>query len=100
MEGDTRSKTHGIQQPIANEAEANSALDDITYRKGQAFLVMLESFLSEDAFRAGIRRYIAAHKYSNSTTADLWKVLREASGQPVEEIAAGWTQQPGFPVLK
>jgi aminopeptidase N len=100
MEGDARSTTHSIQQPIANEAEANSAFDDITYRKGQAFLIMLESFLGENAFRAGIRRYIAAHKYSNSTTADLWKALHEASGQPVEQIATGWTEQPGFPVLK
>ena len=100
MESDARSTTHPIQQPITNEAEANSAFDDITYRKGQAFLVMLESFLGQDAFRDGIRRYIAAHKYSNSTTADLWKALRQTSGQPVEEIAAAWTEQPGFPIVK
>ena len=100
MEGDARSTTHAIQQPIANEAEANSAFDDITYRKGQAFLLMLESFLGEDAFRDGIRRYIAAHKYSNSTTADLWNALSTASGKPVGEIAAAWTEQPGFPVIK
>ena len=100
MEGDARSTTHPIQQPIANEAEANSAFDDITYRKGQAFLLMLESFLGENAFRDGIRRYMAAHKYSNSTTADLWNALSEASGKPVGEIAAGWTEQPGFPVIK
>src|SRR5207249_40323 len=60
MEGDARSTTHPIQQPIANEAEANSAFDDITYRKGQAFLLMLESFLGENTFRDGIRRYMAA----------------------------------------
>jgi aminopeptidase N len=100
MEDDARSTTHPIQQPIANEAEANSAFDDITYRKGQAFLLMLESFLGEDVFREGIRRYIAAHRYSNSTTADLWNALSEASGKPVGEIAAGWTEQPGFPVVK
>jgi aminopeptidase N len=100
MEGDARSTTHPIQQPIANEAEANSAFDDITYRKGQAFLLMLESFLGESAFRDGIRRYMAAHKYSNSTTADLWNALSQASGKPVGEIAAGWTEQPGFPVVK
>jgi aminopeptidase N len=100
MEGDARSTTHPIQQPIANEAEANSAFDDITYRKGQAFLLMLESFLGENTFRDGIRRYIAAHKYSNSTTADLWNALSQASGKPVREIAAGWTEQPGFPVVK
>jgi aminopeptidase N len=100
MEGDARSTTHPIQQPVATEAEANSAFDDITYKKGQSFLRMLESFLGEDVFRDGVRRYIAAHKYSNSTTADLWNALSEASKKPVGEIAPGWTEQPGFPVVK
>ena len=100
MEGDARSTTHPIQQRIATEAEANSAFDDITYKKGQSFLRMLESFLGEEVFRDGIRRYIAAHKYSNTTTADLWSALSEASKKPIGEIAAGWTQQPGFPVVK
>src|SRR5216117_2929290 len=100
MEGDARSTTHPIHQRIATEAEANSAFDDITYKKGQSFLRMLESFLGEDVFREGIRQYIAKHKYSNSTTADLWDALSEASKKPVAEIAAGWTEQPGFPVVK
>jgi aminopeptidase N len=100
MEGDARSTTHPIQQPIATEAEASSAFDDITYKKGQSFLRMLESFLGEDVFRDGIRRYMTAHKFSNSTTADLWNALSESSSQPVAEIAAGWTEQPGFPVVK
>jgi len=99
MEGDARSTTHAIQQPVANESDANSAFDDITYRKGQSFLRMLESFLGEDVFRDGVRRYIAAHKYSNSTTVDLWNALSDASGKPVGEIAAAWTEQPGFPVV-
>ncbi|PYJ46668.1 MAG: aminopeptidase [Verrucomicrobia bacterium] len=100
MESDARSTTHPIQQPVATEAEANNAFDDITYKKGQSFLRMLESFLGEEVFRDGIRRYIAAHKYSNSTTADLWNALSEASKKPVGEIAAGWTEQSGFPVVK
>src|SRR5438552_11297943 len=99
MEGDARATTHSIQQKIETEAEANSAFDDITYKKGQSFLRMLESFLGEEAFRDGIRRYIQAHQYSNSTTADLWNALSEASGKPVIDIAAGWTLQPGFPVV-
>src|SRR6266496_4301208 len=41
MEGDARSTTHPIQQPIVTEAEASSAFDDITYRKGLSFLRML-----------------------------------------------------------
>jgi len=99
MEGDARSTTHAIQQRVATEAEANSAFDDITYKKGQSFLRMLESFLGEDVFRDGIRRYITAHKYSNTTTADLWSALSDASKKSVAEIAAGWTEEPGFPVV-
>ncbi|MEY2493367.1 MAG: hypothetical protein QOH24_2318 [Verrucomicrobiota bacterium] len=99
MEGDARATTHPIQQPVANEADANSAFDDITYKKGQSFIRMLESFIGEEPFRDGIRRYINAHKYSNSTTADLWNALSETSGKPIAEIAAGWTEQPGFPLV-
>ena len=100
MEGDARSTTHPIQQSVATEAEANSAFDDITYKKGQSFLRMLESFLGDDVFREGIRDYMAAHAYLNTTTADLWNALSDASGKPIGEIAAGWTEQPGFPVVK
>ena len=100
MEGDARSTTHPIQVPVATEAEANSIFDDISYQKGQSVIRMIESFLGEEPFRDGIRRYITAHKYSNSTTADLWNALGESSGKPVGQIAAGWTEQPGFPVVK
>src|SRR6266513_6311728 len=91
MEGDPRATTHPIQQPVATEGEANNAFDDITYKKGQSFLRMLESFLGEEPFRDGIRRYIRAHQYSNSTTADLWNALDAAAGKPGTEIAAAWT---------
>ena len=100
MESDARSTTHPIQQPIATEAEANSAFDEITYKKGQSFIRMLENFLGAGVFRDGVRRYIAAHKSSNTTTKDLWNALSEVSGKPVADIATGWTEQPGFPVLK
>jgi len=100
MEGDARSTTHPIQQPVHTEAEADSVFDDITYKKGESFLRMLESFLGENVFRDGIRRYMASHKYSNSTTADLWNALSQASHQPIAQIAAGWTEQPGFPVVR
>ncbi len=100
MESDARSTTHPIQQPVATEAEANSAFDEITYKKGQSFIRMLESFLGEEAFREGIRDYIARHKFSNTTTTDLWNALGQASGKPVAEIAANWTQQPGFPIVR
>ncbi len=100
LQADARSTTHPVQQPIKTEAEAGSAFDEITYRKGQAIIRMLESFLGPDVFREGIRKYVATHKYANTTTADLWAALTEVSGKPVGEIAPPWTEQPGFPLVK
>lgn len=96
---DARKTTHPIQKPIANESQATDAFDEISYQKGQSFLRMLEAYLGPDTFRDGIRRYVARHKYSSSTTADLWAALGEASGKPVVELAAAWTEQPGLPVV-
>ena len=97
---DARATTHPIQQPVTTEAQAMDAFDEITYQKGQSFIRMLESWLGEEKFREGIRRYMARHKFGNTTTADLWIALAEVSGKPVREFAAGWTEQPGFPVVK
>ncbi len=97
---DARATTHPIQQPVETEAQAGDAFDEITYQKGQSFIRMLESYLGEDQFRDGIRKYMARHQYGNTTTADLWIALAEVSGKPVREFAAGWTEQPGFPVVK
>lgn len=99
MATDALSATHPIQQPIRTESEADSAFDEITYQKGQSFLRMLETYLGEEDFRAGIRSYMSKHQYSNTTTADLWNALGESSKKPVSEIAASWTEQPGFPVV-
>ncbi len=99
MRLDARATTHPIQRPVAQDSRAAEGFDEITYSKGQAVLRMIESWLGEDAFRSGIRAYMQEHAYSNTTTADLWASLAKSSGKPVREFAAGWTEQPGFPVI-
>ena len=99
MTTDALSATHPIQQPVKTESEAASAFDEITYQKGQSFLRMLESYLGEEDFRAGIRSYIQAHKFSNTTTADLWDALAKSSKKPVAALAASWIEQPGLPLV-
>jgi aminopeptidase N len=100
MNADVQPSSHAIEQRVVNELEAQASFDSaITYNKGQAFLRMLEAYLGEDTFRAGIRFYIKDRAYSNATSGDLWKALSAASGQDVEKIASGWTTQPGFPVV-
>ncbi len=100
MNADARSTSHAIQQHVTDELQADASFDpEITYNKGQAFLRMLEAYLGEDTFRAGIRSYMQAHKYSNATTADLWIALGAASKKDVSALATAWTEQPGFPVV-
>src|SRR4051794_9549806 len=97
---DARRTSHPIQQPIANESEAMIAFDAITYNKGQALIRMLENYLGEAAFRDGIRAYMTAHAYGNTTTADLWQALESAAHKPVAGIAASFTEQDGVPLIK
>jgi aminopeptidase N len=84
---------------VRDDARAFDLFDSITYTKGEAFLHMLEAFLGETAFREGVRRYMRAHRLSNTTTADLWHHLAQASGRDVRAFAAPWVEQPGFPRL-
>jgi aminopeptidase N len=100
METDSRRSTHPIQQAVLSESGASDAFDSITYQKGQAFIRMLESYLGEDVFRAGIRGYMAKHAYGSTTSADLWAALAKASGKPIAALANAWTTQPGFPVVQ
>ena len=100
MSADARSTAHPIQLQIADESQIRSAFDSISYQKGEAFLRMLEVYLGEDAFRDGMRRYMKAHAYSSATTGDLWEALQAASGKPVAQIAAGFTEQPGIPLIR
>jgi aminopeptidase N len=100
MSADSKISSHPIQQHVTDEMQATNAFDpQITYSKGQAILRMFEAFLGADTFRAGIRSYIKAFAYSNATTSDLWNALNSSSSQDVRAIAAGWTEQAGFPVV-
>jgi aminopeptidase N len=96
---DARRTSHPIQQAVADQSEAMTAFDGITYNKGQAVIRMLESYLGEEPFRDGIRAYMAAHAYGNTTTADLWQALESAAGKPVTGIAASFTEQDGVPLV-
>src|SRR5436190_2326477 len=99
MNLDARRTSHPIQQPVANESEAQAALYAITYSKGQALIRMMERYVGASVFRAGMRNYIADHAYGNTTGADLWQALEAVSGKPVTPIARSFTQQPGVPLI-
>lgn len=96
---DALRSTHPIRGTVRNAGEAGEAFDAITYEKGGAVLRMIEGFLGEEPFRAGIQAYMRKHARANAVADDLWGALAEASSQPVLEVANAWIRQPGYPVV-
>lgn len=92
--------THPIVQHIRTVDEANQAFDAITYQKGEAVLAMLEAYAGADTWRNGIRGYMAAHKFGNSHTADLWSAVEAAGAGGLTTIATDFTTQPGIPLVR
>ena len=97
---DARRTTHAIQTPVENDTRATDVFDSISYAKGAAVLRMVEAYLGEGVFRTGVRGYVRANRFSNATTADLWHHLSEASGQDIPKLVSGWTEQPGYPLVR
>ncbi len=96
---DALRSTHPIHAEVRNPEDMGEAFDLITYEKGGAVLRMIEAWLGEEPFRAGIRAYMRRFARSNAEAQDLWTALGEASGEPVPELAGAWIRRPGFPLV-
>ncbi len=97
---DARVSTHAIIQHIETVDEISQAFDDITYRKGEAVIRMLEGAVGTDIFRTAVRRYMAKYKYGNTVTDQLWAEVAAASGAPVKLIMDSFTRQGGVPMIR
>jgi aminopeptidase N len=100
MQTDAKAGTHPIIQPIHDILQAQSAFDGITYDKGASVIRMLEAYTGEDAWRDGVRRYIAAHAYGNAVTDDLWREIDAVSPRKITDIAHDFTLQSGVPMIE
>ncbi len=96
---DALETTHPIYNPVSTPAEAQEMFDSITYVKGCSVLRMLENFLGDTAFRAGIQTYMREFGERNAVGADLWRHLQNASNAPVTAIMQSWITQSGYPVV-
>ena len=97
---DSVASTHPVVQRISTVEQISQAFDAITYRKGEAVIVMLEDYVGEDAWRRGVQDYIRTHRLGNTVTDDLWQAVERAAGKPVTAIAHDFTLQPGVPLIR
>ncbi len=99
LDTDALHSTRPIEFEVVSPADAEGMFDVLTYEKGAAVVRMLEQYLGEERFQAGIRRYLAAHQYGNTETTDLWDAIEAATGEPTRRIMDSWIFQGGHPVV-
>ena len=96
---DALENTRPIHQAAETPAQIQELFDGIAYGKAAAVLRMLESYLGEETFRAGINAYLKQHAYANATAEDFWNAQAKTSRKPVDQIMPTWVKQAGAPIV-
>ncbi len=100
MENDSLASARQIREPIDNNDVIDDAFDSITYRKGAGVLAMLERYVGEDLFQAGVRLHLDRHSDGTATAEDFIESLTEGTERvEIEAAFKSFIEQPGVPLL-
>ncbi len=89
------------KRPLSTKMYANgdAMFDSHAYPKGGVVLHSLRQYLGDEAFFAGLNRYLTQWRHTPVESAQLRRSMTEASGINVEPFWAQWIEKPGHPVL-
>lgn len=107
FEKDSDRNSHPISFPVNRGSDIRRIFDPISYSKGASIIRMMNSFLGQEAFKAGITEYLKKYQYENAEQEDLWEILTHhghdfgtlPSSLDVKQIMDTWTLQAGYPVI-
>ncbi len=99
MNTDSLASTRPIHQAAETPAQIVELFDGIAYGKAASVLRMLESYLGEESFRAGVNAYLKQHQYANATADDFWVAQAKTSKKPVDQIMPTFVKQAGVPIV-
>ncbi|MEP7204681.1 MAG: M1 family metallopeptidase [Candidatus Saccharibacteria bacterium] len=89
-----------VQIDVNHPDEINSLFDGaIVYAKGARLLRMLQRYVGDAAFQAGLTQYFRDFAYGNTEADDLWQSIAQASGKDIVGLMNRWISQPGYPVV-
>lgn len=90
-----------IHQPIATNAEIDSAFDAITYGKGGHVISMIAAYLGDETFRSGVRLHLSRHPYGNATTDQFFQALADTAKDPrLVATMRSFVDQQGVPLVE
>ena len=100
MANDSLASAREIREPIDNSDKIASAFDGITYQKGGGVLAMLEHYVGEDRFQAGVRLHMKRHADGTATAEDFIESVAEGSSRAeIEAAFKSYIEQPGVPLV-
>jgi aminopeptidase N len=89
-----------IRTDVGHPDEISALFDpSIVYAKGGRLLRMLQTYIGDDAFQKGLKKYFETFAYQNTEADDLWACLGEASGKDISAFMNTWIGQSGYPVV-
>jgi aminopeptidase N len=98
QENSTRDR-QGLYNRRAGDVDAVFQNPETTYNKGGAVIHTLRETIGDAAFWKGINIYLNRFKFGNVESADLQKVMEEASGQDLGWFFSQWVYGVGYPKL-
>jgi alanyl aminopeptidase len=100
MGNDSLAAARQIREPVDHNHSISDAFDSITYQKGGGVLAMLERYVGEDAFQAGVRLHTKRHADKTATAEDFIASVAEGSDRAeIEAAFRSFIEQPGVPLL-
>jgi len=99
LSADSLSSTRPIHQAADTPNQIIELFDGIAYGKAASVLRMMEAYLGQEVFRAGVNAYLQKHQYANATAEDFWDAQAKTSSQPVDKIMPTWVKQAGVPII-
>ncbi len=82
-----------------NYADKEDMFDAVSYNKGGAILHMLRNYLGDEAFFAGMKTYLEAHKYGTGEAHQLRLEFEKVSGKDLNWFFNQWYFSNGHPTL-
>ncbi len=92
--------THPIRQVLDNLDEAGGLYGAIIYQKAPIVMRQLETILGEDAFRSGVRDYLADFRFGNAAWTDLIERLDERTAIDLAGWSRAWVEESGRPRIE
>jgi len=100
MSNDSLAAARQIREPIDHNDKISGAFDGITYQKGGGVLAMLERYVGEEKFQAGVRLHMDRHQHGTATAEDFIASVAEGSDRTeIEGVFKSFIEHAGVPLM-